>query len=198
MESDSTEPDGGTPFDGEGLLLTNIRTRDQLFIAEARNISKAALKYLAAVPSERSAPFTLDWSYRLHREMFGDVWEWAGKKRTTQKNIGVPANQIDSGLKDLFDDLAAWREHKSYSSIEQAARLHHRAVSIHPFNNGNGRWSRLLADIHLKQSGSQPTMWLENINTDESAARKEYIAALKAADKSDYSKLIQLHEKYSR
>ncbi|MBI4208502.1 MAG: Fic family protein [Deltaproteobacteria bacterium] len=34
---------------------------------------------------------------------------------------------------------------------ELSARLHHRLVWIHPFENGNGRWARLIMNIHLKK-----------------------------------------------
>ena len=121
------DPDGATPIDDvTGLIPANIKTRRQLFIAEARNISKPLTRYMAAVPSKRRAPFTLDWAYKLHGEMFGEVWEWAGTRRTTELNFGVPAYQIDHDLKNLFDDLAAWHEHESFPLIEQSVRLHHR------------------------------------------------------------------------
>ncbi len=82
--------------------------------------------------------------------MFAEVWRWAGHKRTTELNPGVPVYQIDIALKDLMDDLAYWRDKNDTDIIEQATRLHHRAVAIHPFLNGNGRWARLLANIFLK------------------------------------------------
>ncbi|MDO8434807.1 MAG: mobile mystery protein B [Candidatus Binatus sp.] len=191
------EPAGATPFDSDGLIPEHIQTREQLFIAEARNISKATLKYLATAPSKRMAPFTREWAYRLHHEMFGDVWAWAGKRRITQTNIGAPPHEIDSRLKDLFDDLTEWHKHKSYPLIEQAARLHHRAVLIHPFNNGNGRWSRLLANILIKRSGSAPIDWLENDISNQTAARTQYLSAIRAADEQDYAPLIALHQRYS-
>lgn len=192
------EPEGATPFDSDGLILAHIQTREELFIAEARNIGNATLKYLATAPSKRMAPFTREWAYRLHKEMFGNVWAWAGKRRITQTNIGVPPYEIDSGLKDLFDDLTEWQKHETYSLIEQAARLHHRAVYIHPFNNGNGRWSRLLANVLMKRSGSVPIDWLEEDIANQSAARTEYLAAIRAADKRDYAPLIGLHQRYSK
>jgi Fic-DOC domain mobile mystery protein B len=191
------EPDGATPIgDTSGLLLANVKTRRQLFIAEARNISKAMTRYLAAVPSKRRAPFTLDWAYKLHSEMFGEVWDWAGKRRTIELNLGVPAYQIDQDLKNLLDDLAAWQEHKSFSVIEQSVRLHHRAALIHPFRNGNGRWARMLANVWLKRWGYPPVKWPEQTIENESEIRKEYIAAVKNADRGDYDLLLELHERY--
>ncbi len=192
------EPDGATPFDSDGLILAHIETREELFIAEAGNIGKATLKYLATAPSKRMAPFTRESAYRLHKEMFGNVWAWAGKRRIPQTNIGAPPHEIDSRLKDLFDDLTEWQKRENYCLIEQAARLHHRAVLIHPFNNGNGRWSRLLANVLMKRSGSVPIDWLEEDIANQSVARREYLVAIRAADKRDYAPLIALHQRYSK
>jgi fido (protein-threonine AMPylation protein) len=111
-------------------------------------------------------------------------------------NFGVPAYQIDHDLKNLFDDLIAWHEHESFPLIEQSVRLHHRAVWIHPFRNGNGRWARLLANIWLKRWRHAPVKWPEQTIEDESRIRNEYIAAVKAADRGDYTPLLALHERY--
>ncbi len=79
---------GETPIDVSGLRQKGIRTRAELNRAEAENIRKAVVKYLAAKPSRRSAPFTLAWTKRLHKQMFGDVWKWAGAFRRENLNLG--------------------------------------------------------------------------------------------------------------
>jgi fido (protein-threonine AMPylation protein) len=38
-------------------------------------------------------------------------------------------------------------KHKAYAPAELAVRLHHRLALIHPSANGNGRCTRLLADV---------------------------------------------------
>jgi Fic family protein len=85
----------------------------------------------------------------------------------------------------------------TYDLIERAARLHHRAVQIHPFQNGNGRWSRMLANIMLKQDGSEPTLWPEQTVGTASVIRDEYLAAIRAADNHDYETLIRLHRRFT-
>jgi fido (protein-threonine AMPylation protein) len=133
---------GETPIDPSQLVPSLRRTvhhRSELNILEARSIRPAVVKYLAGRPTRRQAPFSLDWIYKLHREMFGKVWVFAGKRRNRMLNIGVEVYQIDPQLRQLLDDLAYWEEHETHGMIEQAARLHHRAVQIHPFENGNGR-----------------------------------------------------------
>jgi len=191
------EPDDSTSFDASGLKLKHLRTKRELNVAEARNISRAITKYLAGTPSKRKAPFSLDWSYKLHREMFCDVWRWAGRPRTSETNLGVPPYQVAPSLKDLFDDLDAWSRHETYPLEEQAVRLHHRAVAIHPFNNGNGRWARMLANIWLRQHKAAIVRWPDNSIGREGVIRKEYINAIKDADRGNLAPLLRLHREYS-
>jgi len=118
-----------TPLDNvSGLKPKGVTTRAQLNEVEARNIRKAVMHYLLAKPSRRQAFFTLDWCYKLHRQMFGEVWRWAGQNRTTELNLGVPPHRIDVDLQNLLDDLAYWRDKGEMDTLEQVARLHHRAV----------------------------------------------------------------------
>jgi len=190
---------GETPIDDiSGLKPKGVTTRSQLNNAEAANIRKAVMRSLAAKPSRRQAPFTLAWCYKLHDQMFGDVWRWAGQRRTTRLNIGVAAHRIDVDLQSLMDDLAFWRANDEMDTIEQAARLHHRSVFIHPFINGNGRWSRLLANIFLKQSIDEVTIWPEETVGNASIIRDEYLAAVRAADGGNYQPLIALHRRYTQ
>jgi Fic family protein len=81
--------------------------------------------------------------------------------------------------------------------VEQAARLHHRAVKIHPFPNGNGRWSRMLANIWLKRNRQPLTKWPEKVIGTESEIRDRYLAAIIKADGGDYSDLIALHREFA-
>ena len=198
MAGTSNPVGGETPVeDLSGLIPRGISTRAQLAVAEAQNILSAVIKYLAATPSRELAPFDLPWSLRLHGEMFGDVWSWAGQPRQTELNLGSPAWRAGSDLQLLLDDFAAWRTFGTYDPVERAARLHHRAVQIHPFLNGNGRWSRMLANIALKQDAGQVVRWPEQAVGGESVIRGAYLAALRAADDHDYASLVELHRRYA-
>ena len=83
------------------------------------------------------------------------------------------------------------------SPLEQAAQLHYRAVWIHPFENGNGRWARLLANIWLSRHKSPLVVWPEAMSGQESPIRSDYLKALKAADTGDFSPLMELHRQYA-
>lgn len=188
---------GETPIDDvSGLKIAGITTRAELNIFEAQNIEKVAAKYLTIRPAERSAPFTDEWVFNLHKEMFGEVWDWAGIPRTREVNIGDKSYAIRGNLANLLQDLASWPGF-AMDFVEQAARLHHRAVKIHPFPNGNGRWSRMLANIWLKRNRQPLTKWPEKVIGTESAIRAQYLAAIIKADGGDYRDLIALHRNFS-
>ena len=189
---------GESPIDDiSGLKISGISTRKELNFFEANNITNAVLKYLASKPTRRSARFDFSWSLKLHREMFGEVWKWAGITRKSEKTIGVPWTQVDPMLYSLLEDLAHWEREPNMNLLEQAMLLHHRAVQIHPFENGNGRWSRLLANIWLKLHGHPLTEWPETRVGEKSTIRDEYLDAVRQADNGKYSLLRDLHRRFT-
>lgn len=194
---DSTKPiDDATPLDDiSGLKLPKNKSYSlkEIYEKEAINIAKATIKYLSAAPSKKEAPFSYSWMMVLHDEMFSDVWDWAGKFRKVELSIGIKAYLVPMELKKLCDDIVYWNEHKTFDVFETATRIHHRAVQIHPFQNGNGRWSRMLANIYLRQHGKMPVKWQEDLLAKENPKRSEYIKALKNADNGDYTHLIEMH-----
>ena len=195
MKKDTTEIKGATYNDDiSGLKLDTSKqyTLQDIYEYEAENILDASLEYLTDKPNKKTAPFSFEWFLKLHFEMFGHVWDWAGKLRQVELSIGVKAYLVSSELKNLVDDLEFWDKNKTFDIVETAARLHHRGVQIHPFKNGNGRWSRMLANIYLKQNGLDATKWNENLLSKENPQRDDYIEALKRADDGDYSVLIKL------
>jgi Fic-DOC domain mobile mystery protein B len=189
--------EGETPIDDvSGLLIPSIGTRRQLNQAEAENIAIVAAKYLVGRLSEKAAPFTFDWMFHLHKEMFGNVWSWAGKPRTCNLNIGCPFHDVEAKILDLVRDVPYWGK-GDFPLLDDAALLHYRAVNIHPFLNGNGRWSRMLANIWLRRHGSKPTIWPEPQIGEQSPIRAEYLEAIRAADGNDYRLLRELHRRYT-
>ena len=180
--------------DISGLILDTSKqyTLKEIYKFEANNTRKATLKYLLDKPTKKIAPFTYEWFLQLHVEMFGDLWDWAGKVRTVELSIGIKAYMVAMELKKLVDDLEYWDKNKTFDIVEIASKLHHRAVQIHPFKNGNGRGSRMLANIYLKQNELEPTKWNEDLLSKDNLHRDDYISALKLADNGDYSVLIKM------
>ena len=184
---------GQTPLDEEekdGLLILTIATRGELDEFEQQNIEKA-VQWILGRTFKPELFFTEDFVRMLHKRMYADVWEWAGEFRKTNKNIGVDKWKIPSDLKYLLDDAKYWHENNTYTQDEIAVRFKHRIVSIHCFPNGNGRHSRLLADIIIEKIYKQPVFsWGAANLSDEGDTRKSYLKAVKTADRGDYSLLL--------
>ncbi|MBN1253535.1 MAG: mobile mystery protein B [Bacteroidales bacterium] len=175
----------------EGLLIRTITTRYELDEFEQQNIEKAiewSMLKKFTVEEILSEAFVK----RLHKKMFDQTWRWAGEFRKTNKNIGVDKFRIGIELRHLFDDCQFWIKNKVFSEDEIAIRFKHRMVNIHPFPNGNGRHSRLIADILIEKGFEKPIFsWGGNILSSKSKSRSNYLKALFAADLGDFTALIQ-------
>jgi fido (protein-threonine AMPylation protein) len=151
---------GQTPLaDISGLKLKRlIRTVEERNAVEAENIRKATIKYLGKRVTWRTARFDMSWLKHLHEEMLGDVWKWAGLFRHRDTNTGVHWTRIEGDLEVMLGNLK-YRDEHGEDPLELAVYLHHEAVRIHPFNDGNGRWSRMLASIWLRLHKSPYPDW---------------------------------------
>lgn len=196
VRSIGPEPSGATPLEQEDLecLIPDfVATRADLNQVEFENITKAlpwAQQQARSLGPER----LLDYGFmlRLHRRMFGDVWTWAGKQRRRATNIGVDVHLITTQSQLLLDDAKLWHAQSVFEPDILAARIHSRLASIHPFPNGNGRCTRMMADLYLVSIGAEPFTWGgEDLGVDGSG-RALYIAALiTAVDTGDHADLIK-------
>lgn len=176
-----------TPEEREGLIPAHVTTREELNEVEQQNIVAADIWAFA-----RKRPLTTERFIKLlHRRMFVQVWRWAGAYRTTGKNIGVDPHLIQQRLYETMEQFQYWMDNKTFPPDEIAVRLHHALVLVHPFANGNGRWSRLMADLLAVQLGQSRFGWGSSQLRDEDGFRKNYIDALRAADRQhDFGPLL--------
>nr|MBC8490698.1 mobile mystery protein B [Bacteroidota bacterium] len=118
-------------------------------------------------------------------------WEWAGKFRKSDKNIGVDKYYIEQHLISLLDDCKFWIENQVYGNDEIAIRFKYRLVKIHPFPNGNGRHSRICADILISHALNKPIFtWGGKDLTEQSEIRTKYLSAIYQADQEIIEPLI--------
>ncbi len=185
--------EGETPLDADdldGLLVKTISNKRELDEFEQQNIESAIL-YFARKKINLNNFLSEDFIKLLHVKMFSDVWSWAGKFRGSNKNIGVDWTVISIELKKLLDDCLYWVENEVFVDEEIAIRLKHRVVAIHPFNNGNGRHSRLLADLIMEKIFKKKHFsWGSDNLYKENKARDVYLKALRKADNNNYEDLI--------
>jgi len=189
MHQDDAE--GATPIepdDADALIPAGIRTRDDLNAWEQVGIAAArswALDRRRPLP----LPRVLDESFlrELHRRMFGATWRWAGSYRRTNTNIGVPWPTIVTARHEAIADARTWIDEETWSHEEMLARWHHRLVVIHPFPNGNGRWSRLATDLLARARAVPLPTWGASLPAADT--RRHYLEALRRADAGEFERL---------
>lgn len=182
-------PPGATPLDADelaSLIPGHITTQGELNEWEQLNIVQGE----AWARKQRKEILNEAFVRQLHKQMFGETWQWAGNFRKSDKNIGVDWSRIGVDLKNLLDDVRYQVAHATYLPDEIAVRFHHRLVAIHPFPNGNGRHARMMADLLAVRLGQAGFSWGSSSLADATDTRQGYIAALQAADARDYAPLL--------
>lgn len=174
----------------DGLLILTIATRGELDEYEQQNIEQA-IQWLLSKSLSIDKVLTEQFIKKLHHRMYRHVWKWAGEFRKTEKTIGIDKNQIPTQLKALLDDTKYWIENKIFPPDEIAVRFKHRLVQIHCFPNGNGRHSRLMADVIIEKLFKRPVFsWGAANLVRQGNQRSAYISAIKAADAGDIKPLL--------
>lgn len=174
----------------EGLLIKTISTRIELDEFEQQNI-ESAVEWALHKNFNLNKILTINFILEVHKRMFNRTWIWAGSIRKTNKNLGVDKFQITQELKILFDDCKYWIENDTFSSDKISLMFKHRLVSIHPFPNGNGRHSRLVADILITHVFKEKVFSWGALNlTKPGESRKLYLEAIRAADQGNMEPLI--------
>lgn len=176
-----------TPDERNGLIPTHVSLQYELNELEQKNILEAD----QWVFQRKHNVLDEDFLRRLHKRMFGKVWAWAGEYRTTDRNLGVEPWRIQPDLRQLIDDVHYWIDNKTFAPDEIAVRFHHKLVAIHPFPNGNGRWSRLAADVLAVTLGLPRFTWGRTNLQNAGDIRRQYIAALRDADSHNMESLIK-------
>jgi len=188
-----SESPGNTPISEDELkaLIPNLATRAELNEWERENIILAERWCFSPRVLKAFNPVSETDLRKLHREMFGRTWKWAGTYRNTEKNIGVPVVQINNAIAAFLGDADYWIKEKAFEPDELAVRFHHRLVHIHPFPNGNGRHSRLLADVLVVRLGRPRFSWGQANLQPANPVRDRYISAIKQADNGDIKPLME-------
>lgn len=190
-------PEGATPIsDCSGLIPTWVHNLHDLNRLEAENILNAQGKYLRGTVDDPKNWFHVGELKAIHRTMFKNVWEWAGAYRKSITSIGIRPSLIPAQLAELCVEVLSWLQHPvELTFVEMAAKIHHRLVFIHPFENGNGRFSRLVADRFLLAFRCPYPLW-PSLLDQKGKVRRDYIQKLQNADKGDYIPLVDFMKKF--
>ena len=141
------------------VLINKLGLKKQEALDYAEKISTS----LRAVEIEKEgfdAPFSFDYYCDIHRRLFGDIYEWAGKLRATeiskQGTNFCPAKDIAEIGTAIFHRLEKEREFIALTReqyISEISELYHDINMLHPFREGNGRTQRLFFSLLIRRAG---------------------------------------------
>ncbi|GKW48568.1 putative adenosine monophosphate-protein transferase Fic [Halomonas sp. NCCP-2165] len=159
-------------YPGTQVLRNRLGIEDAAQLVEAeKHLSLGAAQAIEFEPP----PYDLPYLCRLHRQLFGDLYEWAGELRTidiakqdtrfcTASRIAPEANKLFASLEqaDYFTRLPR------PALVEAVAEFYGDLNVVHPFREGNGRAQRLLFEhliincgYEISWAGLDRTAWVE-------------------------------------
>jgi Fic-DOC domain mobile mystery protein B len=172
----------------QGLVPMHLSTRYELAAWEQANIARA----IAWLEQRRLRGTVLSSRFlrQLHKRMFDQTWDHAGRYRRGRGERGVPAWTVSTRVEDVIARSRGWIQMQAYSADEICIRFHHRLGELHPFERGNGRAIRLITDCLLEELGRRPFSWGANSRLSSADLRDRYLAALRIADNDNISVLL--------
>lgn len=163
-------------------LLDYLRSDEQLTEVDIRRLHEILLvepyEIDAKIPEGRIVKRTVE---------IGRYKRYPNHVETSTGKIKYYATPEETPAK--MKDLMAWfREEETTADLHPvivAALFHHRFVAIHPFDDGNGRMTRLLTNLTLMKHGYPPII----IQKEDRGA---YFLALAEADEGNSDDIINL------
>lgn len=130
---------------------------------------------------------------QLHRLILGPV-SHAGRYKVGHNSIAGAAHTppAPADAAEGMRSLAQWWESGSGSPALDATVIHAWLAHLHPFDDGNGRLARLLANMALSQHAYPPLI------IEAASDRGEYYDALAASDEGDILPLFDLFTRLMR
>lgn len=151
-----------------GILLNyaGCLDQDELHRREDEGVARAMEFIIGLMDRPEPAALTVPLVQQLHRELFGEVYPFAGEWRTVTLHKGdgptkwpLPPGGI-APLMEVFErDVLSTSPVISDENAEVfgfAAEVMLEFVAIHPFREGNGRTAFILANLILMQNDLLP------------------------------------------
>lgn len=126
----------------------------------------------------------------LHKKMFDETWDHAGRYRRGKAGRGVAAWTVSTRAEDVIAKARGWIQQSAYPADEVAIRFHHRMSEVHPFERGNGRVTRLMTDALMVEMGQAAFSWGAQSGLSAADLRDRYLAGLRVADNDNIGVLL--------
>ena len=184
---------GGEPC----LNFAGCPDLNELYERETHGVNRAKEFILELAGRDEPAPITLDLIQRVHKDMFGPIYPWAGQWRTVSLHKGDGPTKWrlpPFGMEPVMEDFALkvlgqtpFISGDDNAVIGFLAQFLGDYLTLHPFREGNGRSAFIIGDLILLQNGLAT---LDSYNRKRDEAR--YFAACDAGRLCDYGPLAAL------
>jgi len=171
------------PGSNNSVLLNELGITDPSEMDDTELILLEQLTAVVLDEIDEDQTITSDDICEWHRRWLGNVYEWAGQYRSVnmgKDNFQFAAAHLVPKLIQEFNDkfLAVYTPCIGMNEeelIEALAKVHIEYILVHPFREGNGRLSRLLAVVMALQA-EQPLLDFSYMDNN----KDEYFSAIQA------------------
>jgi cell filamentation protein len=180
---------------GSDVLKNKLGITDWLTMSKEETIGFINAQVILSQKLTKKTKFTEAYIKNIHKTALGHIYPFAGKYRNINLSKAghrfLPCQFIERGMfylqKEFLSKLPADYEDPG-KLIEDIAVVHCELIHIHPFREGNGRTSRVFADLMANRAGF-PSLELNKFRKDN---YPQYIDALNNGDNKDYSAMIEI------
>ena len=177
----------------EGEILPNllgITDEETLHNAEFEGFLMAEILFTEKLTPKTK--FSVKYICDIHRTALKELYSFAGRFRSVNISKGgfvFPAGRFIPDSMRIFEEEILSQLPDHYTSqqalIKDIAKVHGELLFIHPFREGNGRTSRILANLMVRKQG-YPGLNFKRIDFNE------YIIAVQQVARKDYSRMEQI------
>ena len=125
----------------------NISDSAELARAEEKISKSKAVELFESGLIDKLEPGTFESLARIHKFLFDEIYDFAGKKRTVNIAKGsfrfVPVMYLETAIKNI--------ENMPQSSFDEIVEKYVEMNIAHPFREGNGRAMRIWLDLTFKK-----------------------------------------------
>lgn len=136
-----------------------VRTLRELNVLE-NEFSLNKINDLLSAPELILNKFGINTLSRIHKYLFGDIYEWAGEFRKEDiAKDGVRFGAV-SDIRNAITDVSRYisskngfKEESLTEVVKDIALIHGRLMNAHPFREGNGRTIRTFLELVARNAG---------------------------------------------
>ena len=146
-------------YEGTSILINKLNIRDEQELSDIEMIITAT-KIKQLLDTDFDGIIDDKYYCSLHKEIFGDIYEWAGTVRTvdlSKKGTSFHrAENLGSAMEKLFDRLVKCNYFITDSKekyVSDIAEFYNDLNLLHPFREGNGRTQRVLMTKLIERAG---------------------------------------------